>query len=256
VTKHLRELPPIIYVGEVADLHAITTEQQAIRIGAAAPLTDAWAALAERIPQLAELAQRFGSPPVRNSGTLCGNVANGSPIGDAMPALIALGASVELRCGNRLRVLALEDLYLGYQKKALDAGEFVVAVSVPLPAAAARFGFYKISKRVDQDISAVCAAFALTLDDNGRVSAARIAYGGMAAVPARARRTEAALLGKAFDATAVTAAVSALAQDFQPISDMRASAAYRLQTAGSLLNRFQRELETGSPVRTHAVAGA
>jgi len=256
VTKHLRELPPIIYLGEVADLHSITAEQQAIRIGAAVPLTDAWAALVERIPQLAELAQRFGSPPVRNSGTLCGNVANGSPIGDAMPALIALGASVELRCGNRLRVLALEDLYLGYQKKALDAGEFVVAVSVPLPAAAARFGFYKISKRVDQDISAVCAAFALTLDDNGRVSAARIAYGGMAAVPARARRTEAALLGKAFDATAVTAAVSALAQDFQPISDMRASAAYRLQTAGSLLNRFQRELETGSPVRTHAVAGA
>src|SRR6185312_15975628 len=113
---------------------AITTEQQAIRIGAAAPLTDAWAALVERIPQLAELAQRFGSPPVRNSGTLCGNIANGSPIGDAMPALIALGASIELRNGERTRTLALEDFYLGYQKKALDAGEFVVAVDIPLPA--------------------------------------------------------------------------------------------------------------------------
>jgi len=256
VTKHLRDLASIIYLGEVAELHGIAADQQAIRIGAAVPLTDAWAALVERVPQLAELAQRFGSPPVRNSGTLCGNVANGSPIGDAMPALIALGARVELRCGDRLRALALEDFYLGYQKKALDAGEFVVAVNVPLPAAATRLGFYKISKRIDQDISAVCAAFALTLDNHGHVAAARIAYGGMAAIPARARRTEAVLIGKTFDAATVNTALTALAQDFQPISDMRASAAYRLQTAGSLLHRFQRELETGAPLRTHAVSGA
>jgi len=256
VTKHLRDLASIIYLGEVAELHGIAADPQAIRIGAAVPLTDAWAALVERIPQLAELAQRFGSLPVRNSGTLCGNVANGSPIGDAMPALIALGATIELRCGDRSRTLALEDFYLGYQKKALDAGEFVVAVNVPMPAAATRVGFYKISKRIDQDISAVCAAFALTTDSHGNVSAARIAYGGMAAIPARARHTEATLPGKAFDATTVTAAVAALAQDFQPISDMRASAAYRLQTAGSLLRRFQRELETGAPLRTHAVSSA
>ena len=126
---------------------------------------------------------------------------------------------------------------------------------MPLPAAATRLGFYKISKRIDQDISAVCAAFALTIN-NGSVSEARIAYGGMAAIPARARKVEATLLGKTFDAATVNVAVAALAQDFQPISDMRASAAYRLQTAGSLLQRFQRELEIGTPLRTHAVTSA
>ena len=256
VTKQLRELPPIIYLGEVAELQAVSIEHGRVRIGAAVSLTDAWAALVERIPSLHELAQRFASPPVRNSGTLCGNIANGSPIGDAMPALIALGARIELRRGERLRTLALEDFYLGYQHKALDAGEFVVAVDVPLPAASTRLGFYKISKRIDQDISAVCAAFALHID-SGTIRAARIAYGGMAAIPARARHAEAALLGKAFDARAPDAAIGALAQDFQPISDMRASAAYRLQSAGNLLRRFLHEQhDVAAPLRTHAVGSA
>jgi xanthine dehydrogenase small subunit len=253
VTKHLRDLPPIVYVGEVEALKNIEDDGQRLRIGAAVALTDAWQAIVARVPALAEVAERFASPPVRNSGTLCGNVANGSPIGDAMPALIALGANVELRRGARLRTLALEDFYLGYQKKALESGEFVLAVDIPLPDAATRVASYKLSKRIDQDISAVCAAFALRLDD-GRVAAARIAYGGMAAIPARARHAEAALLGQRFDENAIVAAIGALASDFQPISDMRASADYRLRAAGSLLRRFLLERACGkAPLRTHDV---
>jgi len=253
VTKHLRELPPIIYLGEVSELQRIDANLARIRIGAAVALTDAWAALVERIPPLAELAQRFGSPPVRNSGTLCGNIANGSPIGDAMPALIALGAHIELRLGERTRSIPLEEFYLGYQKKALDPGEFVVSVDVPLPAPATTVAFYKISKRIDQDISAVCAAFALRIE-NGVVAHARLAFGGMAAIPARARRAEAALLGKSFDEKSAVAAVAALAQDFAPISDMRASADYRLEVAGNLLRRFAREQRgNAAPLRIHAV---
>jgi len=256
VTKHLRDLPPIIYLGEVAELRRIEADAARVRIGAAVSLTDAWAALVERVPSLAELAQRFGSPPVRNSGTLCGNIANGSPIGDAMPALIALGARVALRCGARTRELALEDLYLGYQKKALDAGEFVLAVDVPLPAASTRLGFYKLSKRIDQDISAVCAAFALRMDGQTVVEA-RLGFGGLAAIPARARQAEAALTGKRFDAASIETAIDALARDFTPISDMRASADYRLRGAGNLLRRFLREQQAGAqPLRTHAVTPA
>ena len=256
VTKHLRELPAIIYLGEVAELQHIEAGAERIRIGAIVALTDGWAALVERIPQLAELAQRFGSPPVRNSGTLCGNIANGSPIGDAMPALIALGARIELRRGERRREMALEDFYLGYQKKDLDAGEFVVAVNVPLPLEGMRLGFYKISKRIDQDISAVCAAFVLQVQGDSIVSA-RVAYGGMAAIPARAPHAETALIGKTLTASTIDAAADALTQDFAPISDMRASAGYRLRAAAALLRRFEREQRgAAQPLRTHELVRA
>ena len=256
VTKHLRELPPIIYVGAIAELQRVETSTAGLRIGAAVALTDAWHAILADYPELAEVAQRFGSPPVRNSGTLCGNVANGSPIGDAMPALIVLHAGVELRCGTRTRELALEDFYLGYQRKALEPGEFVAAVTIPRRTAEVSLASYKWSKRIDQDISAVCAAFALRFDQ-GRVASARIAFGGMAAMPARALQTEAALVGQPWTEDTVEAAVAALGHDFTPISDMRASADYRLRAAGNLLRRFHLEtggLETaGQPplLRTH-----
>ena len=253
VTKHLRELPPIIYLGEVGELQQCERVDGRLRIGAAVCLTDAWSAIVAEHPSLAEVAQRFGSPPVRNSGTLCGNIANGSPIGDAMPALIALNAHVELRCGPRTREIALEDLYLGYQKKALEAGEFVVAVLVPPGDPAVVLASYKWSKRIDQDISAVCAAFALRIDE-GFVVSARIAFGGMAPIPARARQAEAALVGQKWSAETIEAAVAALAADFTPISDMRASASYRLRAAGNLLRRLH--LERGDDkqlLRTHDV---
>ena len=253
VTKHLRELPPIIYLGEVAELQVVETTDKDLRIGAAVTLTDAWREIVARIPALNEVAQRFGSPPVRNSGTLCGNIANGSPIGDAMPALIALGAYIELRCGAGLRELGLEDFYLAYQRKALDAGEFVVAVHVPIPDASVRIASYKWSKRIDQDISAVCAAFSLHCEGE-RIAALRIAYGGMAGIPARAHHAEAALVGKTWDETSTATAIAALAQDFTPISDMRASADYRLRAAGNLLRRFLLEHHPRSaPLRTCTV---
>jgi xanthine dehydrogenase small subunit len=253
VTKHLRELPDIVYLGEVAELKRIErADDGALRIGAAVALTDAWRAIVAAYPALRELAQRFASLPVRNSATLVGNIANGSPIGDAMPALIALGATIELRRGAAARTLALEALYLEYMKKDLAPGEFVVAVTIPAAHPQQRIASYKLSKRIDQDISAVCAAFAVELEGD-TVRAARIAFGGMAAIPARARRTEAALLGRAFDAATLAAACAALADDFAPLSDMRASANYRLQGAQNLLRRFVLELapEPGT-FRTHA----
>ena len=237
VTQQLRELPSIIYIGEVAELKRIRCDAAGIMIGAAVPLSDAWAAIVSAYPTLAELALRFGSPPVRNSGTLCGNIANGSPIGDAMPALIALGAQIELRRGARTRHLPLDQFYLGYQNKDLSAGEFIVSVSVPAPRPCLRLASYKLSKRIDQDISAVCAALAVEYDGD-RITAARIAFGGLAAIPARARATETALIGQPWKHENFESAAAALAEDFKPLTDMRASREYRLQGAGNLLRRF------------------
>jgi len=249
VTKHLRDLPPIIHVGEVAELHEIRSDAQGLWIGAAVTMTDAWPALLAVHPELAEQGQRFASPPIRNSATLCGNLANGSPIGDSIPALIALGAELELRKGRRTRRLALEHFYLGYQKKDLAPGELVVAVVVPNPGAGRRLASYKVSKRFDQDISAVSATFAVVVQ-NGVVADARLAYGGMAAMPARAWHAEAALKGRTWSADSVDAAAEALPQDFQPLTDLRASADYRLRTAGNLLRRFYLEQSTAAtPLR-------
>jgi len=252
VTKHLRELPTLVYLGEVRELQNVETRADGVlRIGAAVPLTDAWSAIVARVPALTELAQRFASPPVRNSGTLVGNIANGSPIGDAMPALIALGATVELRRGDATRGLPLEALYLDYMKKDLARDEFVVAVDVPTPSAATHVACYKLSKRIDQDISAVCAAFAVEVE-NERIVAARLAFGGMAAIPARAQHAEAALIGHAFDIASFDLAAQSLGDDFKPLSDMRASAAYRLQGAQNLLRRFHREHATRQALRTYS----
>jgi xanthine dehydrogenase small subunit len=255
VTKQLKDLPPIIYIGEVAELNRTRRDPAGIEIGAAVSLTDGWGEIVADYPELTELAQRFGSPPVRNSGTLCGNLANGSPIGDSMPALIALGAELNLRRGARGRRMALENFYLGYQRTALEAGEFIVSVRVPAPRPAQWVASYKLSKRVDQDISAVCAAFAVQVAD-GRVGSARIAFGGMAAVPARARATENALIGVAWNAASIESAAAALAADFAPLTDLRASSAYRLQGAGNLLRRFHLEHGgTAGATRTaHAAA--
>jgi xanthine dehydrogenase small subunit len=240
VTKQLRELPPLLHIGEVSDLKFIRESEGALQIGAAVPLAQAWDAIVSRCAALAEVANRFGSPPIRNSGTLCGNLANGSPIGDSMPPLIALGATVELRRGARRRSLPLDALYLGYQKKALEPGEFIASVSVPLPRPGLRLACYKISKRFDQDISAVCAAYALEVTGD-RIVAARVVHGGMAPVPKRAPKAEAALAGKRWSLEAFQAAGAALAQDYEPISDMRASAAYRRQVAKNPLLRFFHE---------------
>jgi xanthine dehydrogenase small subunit len=253
VTKQLRNLPPLIYIGEVEDLKRMRVTAGVLEIGAAVRLTEAYAAIVKHYPMLDEIANRFASPPVRNAGTFCGNIANGSPIGDSMPFLLALCASVELRRGDQSRILPLEEFYLGYQKKALAPGEFVKAVRVPLPQAGITIASYKISKRFDQDISAVCGAYALTLRD-GAVAGARIAYGGMAAIPQRAPHTEASLIGKPWSQATIETAMQRIAEDYSPLTDMRASSDYRLQVAGNLLMRFYHEHSgAGTPGRVTAV---
>jgi xanthine dehydrogenase small subunit len=248
VTKHHRDVGDIVHTGEVAELRAVRRTPSHLCIGAAATLTDAFDALDGSWPELREAWTRFASVPIRNSGTLGGNVANGSPIGDSMPALIALGATVVLRRGGATREMDLADLYLGYQKTALQPGEFVLEIRVPMRRDKLLVRAYKVSKRYDQDISAVFACFALQVDA-GVVASARIGCGGVAPVPKRATATEAAIVGKPWDEATVDAAVRELDREFSPIDDMRASAAYRRAALGNLLRRFW--LETSAPqVRT------
>ena len=186
---------------------------------------------------------RFGSPPIRNSATLGGNVANGSPIGDSMPALIALGARVVLRRGRDTRTLPLEDFYLAYRKTALAPGEFVARIVVPPRSEGLLLRAWKVSRRHDQDISAAFACFALRIED-GRVASARIGCGGVAPVPARARRTEAALEGRTWSAALADEAADVLSGEFTPIDDMRASADFRSKVLGNLVRRLW--LESGA----------
>jgi xanthine dehydrogenase small subunit len=237
VTKQLRQPHEIIYLGNVAELKTIRETAGEVDIGAAVTLTDAMPVILRHYPELDELFHRFASPPIRNAGTLGGNIANGSPIGDTMPALMALDATLVLRCGAKARRLPLADFYVAYQKTALQQGEFLERILVPTPVPGARMASYKVSKRFDQDISAVCGAFWLLLDGD-RVGDVRMAYGGMAAVPKRALNAEAALRGERWSAKTLALAAKALEKDFAPISDMRASASYRRQVCANLLRRF------------------
>jgi xanthine dehydrogenase small subunit len=237
VNKMFRDLGDIVYVGEVDELKRITEADGALLIGAGATLEDAWSALAAHWPVLNEAWLRFAGPPVRHAGTMGGNVANGSPIGDSAPVLIALGARIQLRHGAAMREMPLEDFYLDYMKNQLQPGELVTAISVPLPTPAQRLRAYKISKRYDCDISALFAALALELD-GGTVKSARFAFGGMAAVVKRACGAEAAVVGQPWTEATVMAAMSALDADFTPLSDLRASADYRREVARGLLRRL------------------
>jgi xanthine dehydrogenase small subunit len=244
VTKQHRDLDTLIYVGAVEELRRLEVTNTHLEIGAAVTYTNAMDALGDRWPDFGELIRRLGSVQIRNSGTIGGNVANGSPIGDSMPALIALGAELILRKGAARRTMALEDFYLDYRKTALQPGEFVALIRVPLPQGGQQFRCYKIAKRFDQDISALLGAFQLHLDD-GRVADVRIAYGGMAAIPKRALRCEQALRGRPWTEATIARGREALAREFAPISDMRASAAYRLIAAQNLLSKFH--IETKEP---------
>jgi xanthine dehydrogenase small subunit len=237
VTKQLRELPALVYLGDVPELTQIEERSQELWIGAAVTLADAWPALLARFPALSEQAARFASPPIRNSATLCGNLANGSPIGDSIPMLIALGAQLELRRGARVRRLPLEDFYLGYQKRDLSAGEFVAGVAIPPATNGQLLASYKLSKRIDQDISAVSATFCVTVEGT-QVTVARLAYGGLAGIVRRARHAERALVDGGWTLTGIEASIAELATDFEPLSDLRASREYRLRAAGNLLHRF------------------
>lgn len=240
INKALQTNSVIVYTGEIATLNAMTEREGDLLIGAAVSLEDAFRAMNRRYPELAHLWTRFASWPIRASGTLGGNVANGSPIGDSMPVLIALGASVVLRKGAAQRTIPLEALYVDYKKQSREPGEWVEAIVVPKRLPGLQLASYKNSKRNEQDISAVCAAIAIVVE-RGVVSHARIAYGGVAGIPKRAPHAEAALIGKAFSEAAVRSAMKALSNDVTPMSDMRASAEYRMQVAQNHLLRFWHE---------------
>ena len=237
VTKMHKQYAQILDVTRTAELLQLDEDTQRITIGAAVSLTDAFAALTRQWPQLHTFATRFAGLPVRNSGTLGGNVANGSPIGDSMPLLIALRAQIVLASTRGERTLALEDLYTGYRQNVMAPDELLVRIVVPRPGVTEALRAYKISKRFDDDISAVCLVMNLDIEA-GVVRRASIGAGGVAATPARARQTEAALTGQPWSAETVKHAAAALQAEFSPISDMRASGAYRRTVLGSLLQRF------------------
>jgi xanthine dehydrogenase small subunit len=248
VTKQHRDLATIVSLNEAADLRAIDDRGDTIRIGAGVRYADAHATLAGLHPEYGELLRRLGGLQVRNLGTICGNIANGSPIGDMPPALIAAGATLVLRKGPVRRELPLEAYFLAYGKQDRQPGEFVEAVIVPKLPAGRIFKIAKLSKRFDQDISAVCMGLSIGLEA-GRVTDTRLAFGGMAATPKRAAAAEAALAGQPWSAATIEAAAEALAQDFTPITDMRASADYRLDAARNLLRRAFLETTGGSRLR-------
>ncbi|MGR3964190.1 xanthine dehydrogenase small subunit [Pseudomonas sp. 910_23] len=241
VTQFHRTLPVMIYVGNIEDMKRIEHFDDRLEIGAATVLSDCYTALHHEYPDFGELLQRFASLQIRNQGTLGGNIGNASPIGDSPPLLIALGAQIVLCKGNTRRTLALEDYFIDYRVTARQDSEFIEKIIVPK--GHALFRAYKVSKRLDDDISAVCAAFNLNID-NGVISAARVAFGGMAATPKRAKSCEAALVGAIWNSATVEKACAALAQDFTPLSDFRASKEYRLLSAQNLLRKYFIELQT------------
>jgi xanthine dehydrogenase small subunit len=240
VTKQHRELGPTVFIGDIADLRHIDDSDDALTLGAAVRYSEAREALARLHPDLGELVRRIGGVQVRNAGTIGGNIANGSPIGDMPPALIALGAELTLRRGGERRTIALEDFFLSYGKQDRAPGEFVESLRIPRPSADMLVRVVKLSKRFDSDISGVCGAFALRIAD-GVVTEARVAFGGMAGIPARAPGCEAALTGQPWSETTVAAAAQALAEDYQPLDDLRGSAAYRRKVAANLLRRIWAE---------------
>jgi xanthine dehydrogenase small subunit len=250
VTKQLRDLDQVAFLNRCRDLQRITKTGGTIRFGAAVTMTDMLETLADEYPSYASMVRRYGSVQVRNAATIGGNIANGSPIGDNPPALLALGATLHLRQGDARRDLQLEDFYIDYGKQDRRPGEFVTGFTIPRGQTALRC--YKLSKRFDQDISAVCGCFNIQVEA-GKVQSARIAFGGMAGVPKRARAVETALTGKPWTEPTIAAALSAFATDFTPMSDMRASAAYRLQASQNMLRRYFADLN-GDAIDLHRVS--
>jgi xanthine dehydrogenase small subunit len=250
--KTLHDLQSVIFIGQIEELRRIEISPYMVRIGAGASVEDLRKVMVSMYPQLAVMLDRFASTQVRGAATVGGNIANGSPIGDLPPALMALEATLVLRLGEETREIALEDFYIEYGKQDRAPGEFIEAIIVPRdPESATTLRVYKISKRFDQDISATLGAFNVQVE-GGKVQVARIAFGGMAGTPERARAVENALIGHPWSRETVEAAMAKMAQDFTPLSDHRASAAYRLQTAENMLLRYWME-EQGLTVNVREV---
>jgi xanthine dehydrogenase small subunit len=251
ITQQYKTMPLIIGISQIKELQEITVTADEIRIGSAATLQACQQALAGHIPAFSQLLERFASRQIRNHGTLGGNLANASPIGDCAPVLLALDAVLELRSGAETRRLPLDRFFLGYRQTALAAGEFISRIVIPRVTLSPKFSVWKVSKRMDDDISAVLGAFNLHLNE-GVVMSARVAFGGMAAVPARAKCCEQTLIGQPLNEETLARASRALSEDFQPLSDFRGSGRYRLAVAQNLLRRLM--LQSGDvqmPLEVH-----
>jgi xanthine dehydrogenase small subunit len=247
ITKQLRTLPKMIHTCRVKSLHDISETSSVLSIGAAVTYAEAETSMRQLHPDIGAALKRLGSQQVRASGTIGGNIANGSPIGDMPPILIALGATLHLRRGVETREIPIEDYFVAYGKQDRQPGELVWRIDIPKPASSEQFRCYKISKRFDQDISAVMAAFNFKLAGTNIVSA-RFAFGGMAATPKRASKAEAAIFGADIsDPTTWDASIAVMADDFTPLSDMRASADYRITLAQNLLHKALIEI-AGEPL--------
>ncbi|MDX0155553.1 xanthine dehydrogenase small subunit [Sinorhizobium meliloti] len=249
VTKFMRDIAPVVHLSHLEELRRISIAPDGITLAAGVSYTEAYPVIVRNFPQLRELWDRIGGEQVRNMGTVGGNIANGSPIGDTPPALIALGASVTLRKGISRRTLPLEAFFIEYGKQDREPGEFVETVRIPFLDETERFAVYKITKRFDEDISAVCGAFRVKLDRDGKVADVAIAFGGMAGTPKRASNVEAALKGAQWNDAAIEAGVAAFERDFTPLTDWRASSEYRTLVARNLLRRFHLETQETRNIR-------
>ncbi|WP_290703024.1 xanthine dehydrogenase small subunit [Amphritea sp.] len=243
VTQFHREIETLIYIGDIAELQQINVNDDQIELGAGASLTDCYQSLNSDYPDFGALLHRFASRQIRNQGTLGGNIGNASPIGDSPPALIALDAKIVLRKGEQSRTIDLQDYFVDYKVTDQQPGEFIEKIIIPRSTTNGKFRSYKISKRIDDDISAVLGCFNLKIT-NGKIESARIAFGGMAAIPKRASLCEQVLTGAAWNMATIEKAKKALQQDFSPISDFRASQEYRMLVAANLLTRYFVEIES------------
>lgn len=237
VTKHLTELKTTIYINHLDDLKRIEQDDECLTLGAGVTYSEAQTAMMDAFPHLAGFWSRIGGQQVRNMGTVGGNIANGSPIGDLPPVFIALGAELVLRQGSNQRSIPLENFFLDYGKQDREAGDFIEAIRIPGTGPGQINAAYKISKRRDEDISSVCAAFSLIIEE-GLITKARIAFGGMAATPKRALNAETMLEGQPFNKDSLVKASRKLNEDFTPIDDWRASSAYRMRVAKNLFRQI------------------
>jgi xanthine dehydrogenase small subunit len=246
VTQNLATINNLIYVGNVEELTKLEETDSHIIIGSALPYSQFIDTLHHYYPDLGEMIERIGSKQVRNTGTLGGNVGNASPIGDMPPALIALGATMTLHVNGEERTILVEDYFVDYKKTVLKPSEFIKSIQIPKPAAGQILKLYKISKRIDDDISAVLAAFFIeqkTTPNGQEVTKVRLAFGGMAGIPKRASKAEVTLLGRSLTKKSVSQAKEALTSDFQPMSDVRASDKYRMKVAQNLIEKCYLELQ-------------
>ena len=241
VTKERKDISSIIYMNSIRELNYIKNNNKYIEIGASTPLIELESYIKKYYPDFTKILKRYGSPQIRNVATVAGNIATASPIGDCLPLLLSLNAQIVLQDLKKTKILFLDNFYVSYRKTNLKKGQFISSIRIPLFKGNI-FKSYKVSKRFDDDISSVCAAFNLEIVKN-KVQRARIAYGGMAVIPKRAIYCEKILSNSLVTDEIIDKAKRALEKDFKPISDMRASRLYRMEVAKNLLEKCFAEIK-------------